>query len=64
MLGKDVEMEPVITASRGQIELPCQQGVDGDKAKTGISSWNWARLLGGVPWAAVAHSGLHLPPWD
>ena len=28
MLGKDVEMEPVITASRGQIEIPSVRPLD------------------------------------
>jgi len=30
------------------IPTPRQQGVDGDEAKTGTPSWNWARLLGRV----------------
>ena len=30
------------------IPTPRQQGVDGEEAKTGTPSWNWARLLGRV----------------
>jgi hypothetical protein len=30
------------------IPTPRQQGVDGNEAKTGTPSWNWARLLGRV----------------
>src|SRR5215831_13651555 len=36
------------------IPTPRQQGVDGEEAKTGTSSWSWARLLGRVCALAMA----------
>jgi hypothetical protein len=41
-------LAPHSTLREAVIPAPCQQGVDGEEAKTGPPSWSWARLLGCV----------------
>jgi hypothetical protein len=41
-------LAPHSTLREAIIPTPRQQGVDGEKAKTGTPSWSWARLLGCV----------------
>jgi hypothetical protein len=41
-------LAPPSTLRAASIPTPRQQGVDGEKTKTGTPSWDWARLLGRV----------------